>query len=224
MHPEKCSITYLQQKRKAWGDDGSIVVFTAGVFDILHVSHLLALTHYRLLGAKEYLLRRGKTDISTSDLHEVAASNKVRLVLSVDSDKRVAKDKAFVPGKGNCPKPLVSWENRVLLLARQQVSRSDGTARPLVDFITKHGSDSCVCDACPHDDNAYIANAINPDVVVVSAGSPTTIQKLTENPESNGSKLIVIQEGELAYHDALIGGPIKSSAIILRAQSGLART
>lgn len=217
--PIACSLEVLQQKRVAWQGDGAIVVFTAGVFDILHVSHLLALTHYRLLGAKEYLERAGVANPTAEELHAVAASDKVRFILSVDSDVRVAGDKAFVPSKGDCPKPLVSWENRVLLLARQQISRSDGSARPLVDFITMHGMGSCICEICPYQDNAYIANAIKPDLVVVSSGSPSTIQKLEESTGLTDSKLIVIQEDRLAYHDKLLGGPIKSSSIIKRAQS-----
>jgi hypothetical protein len=214
-----CSIEKLRRKRNMWHDDGSIVIFTAGVFDILHVNHLLALTHYRLLGAQEYLVRQGSMETNMEDLREIAASDKVRFILSVDSDARVSEDKAFIPSKGDCPKPLVSWRNRVLLLARQQISRSDGSARPLVDFITMHGKDSCTCDSCPHQDNVYIASAIRPDLVIVSSGSPSTIQKLEERAELADSKLIVIREDRLAYHDALLRGPIKSSSIIRRAQS-----
>lgn len=54
-----CSLNILKNKVTKWRNEGSIIVFTAGVFDILHVNHLLALTHYRLLGAKEYTNRTG---------------------------------------------------------------------------------------------------------------------------------------------------------------------
>lgn len=141
-----CSIASLRNLRNSWADDGSVVVFTAGVFDILHASHLLALTHYRLLGAHEYWARQGVKNPTIEMLHETAASDKVRFILSVDTDSRVAGDKAFIPEKGNSLKPLVSWENRTLLLARQSISGKNNT-RNLIDFITSHGADACTCDS-----------------------------------------------------------------------------
>lgn len=213
-----CPIHELRERKERWQREGAIIVFTAGVFDILHVNHLLALTHYRLLGAKEYLDRNNLKSSNSDDLHKIAASSRVRLIISSDSDARAAADKSFVAGKGDCPKPLVSWENRALLLACQQITRSDGSAWPLVDYITMHGTDSCLCDSCPYDDNAYIATALQPDVVVVSSGSPSTIQKLKKAAVSQ-TKLVIIEEGKLAYTDRLLDGPIKSSAIIRRAKS-----
>lgn len=213
-----CSITMLHNLRNSWKDDGSVVVFTAGVFDILHTSHLLALTHYRLLGAHEYWARQGVKKPTIEMLHETAASDKVRFILSVDTDSRVAGDKAFIPEKGNSPKPLVSWENRTLLLARQSISGKTST-RNLIDFITSHGADACTCDNCPRSDNAHIAAAIKPDVIVVSSGSQGTIDKLHEHgDELSHSKLVIIKEDDLSYHDELLQGPIKSSSIIKRAQ------
>ncbi len=213
-----CSIVTLCNKRDKWANEGSVVVFTAGVFDILHTSHLLALTHYRLLGAHEYLKRQGILNPSAETLQEIAASDKVRFILSVDTDSRVAGDKAFVADKGNSPKPLVSWENRVLLLARQSISGANNS-HSLIDFITSHGVDACICNDCPHSDNAHIAAAIKPDIIVVSSGSQGTINKLREHDaELTNSKLVVIQEDSLSYYDKLLKGPIKSSSIIKRAQ------
>ncbi len=213
-----CSIHALRELRNSWRDTGGIVVFTAGVFDILHTSHLLALTHYRLLGAHEYWMRQGAIHPSIDMLHETAASDRVRFILSVDTDSRVAGDKAFVPEKGNSPKPLVSWENRTLLLARQSISGKNNHHN-LIDFITSHGADACICDDCPQSDNAHIAAAIKPDVIVVSSGSQGTIDKLREHTNTlSGSKLIIIEEDNLSYHDKLLQGPIKSSSIIKRAQ------
>lgn len=213
-----CSIIALRNLRDSWKDEGSIVVFTAGVFDILHTSHLLALTHYRLLGAHEYWVRQGVNNPSIEQLHEIAASDKVRFILSVDTDSRVAGDKAFIPEKGNSPKPLVSWENRTLLLARQSISGKNNS-RNLIDFITSHGADACICDDCPRNDNAHIAAAIKPDVIVVSSGSQGTIDKLREHDsELSNANLVIIKEDNLSYHDKLLQGPIKSSSIIKRAQ------
>lgn len=213
-----CSITTLQSIRRSWAAAGSIVVFTAGVFDILHTSHLLALTHYRLLGAHEYLHRQNIEQPSIELLQEVAASSKVRFMLSVDTDERVTSDKAFVPSKGNSPKPLVSWENRTLLLAHQAMKTKNGS-HSLIDYITSHGQDACTCDDCPRYDNAYIAASIKPDVIIVSSGSPTTIEKLySKKDELPDTKLIIIEENALAYYDKLLQGPIKSSSIIKRAQ------
>lgn len=120
--------------------------------------------------------------------------------------------------KGNSPKPLVSWENRTLLLARQSISGKNNS-RNLIDFITSHGADACICDDCPRNDNAHIAAAIKPDVIVVSSGSQGTIDKLREHDsELSNANLVIIKEDNLSYHDKLLQGPIKSSSIIKRAQ------
>ena len=216
---EICMINTLLKVAKQWQDKDNIVVFTAGVFDLLHATHLLALTHYRLLGAHEYLLRRGVTDPSIQQLHLVAASDAVRLIVSVDTDKRVARDKSFLASKGDSPKPIVSWENRVLLLATQRISDRNGTARPLIDFITKHGDDADTCKNtnCPHIDNAYIARALKPDLVAVNSDSSQTLTILQES-DTMPTKIVVIDESKLTYNDSLLGGPLKSSSMIKRAK------
>ncbi len=215
-----CMIDQLHETTKQWQEKGSVVLFTAGVFDLLHATHLLALTHYRLLGAYEYLLRKGITKPTVRQLHSVAASDAVRLIISVDTDKRVARDKSFLTSKGNSPKPIVSWENRVLLLATQQISGRHDTARPLIDFITKHGDDADICNSkdCPHTDNAYIARALEPDLVIVNKDSSKTLALLQQCSDASPTKIVVIDESRLAYSDNLLGGPLKSSSMIKRAK------
>lgn len=217
---DACLIEGLRTQTHQWQQQGNVVVFTAGVFDILHANHLLGLTHYRLLGAHEYLTRQGIAHPSQEQLHDTAASDAVRLIVSVDTDKRVARDKGFLKAKGDCPKPVVSWENRVMLLAHQQIAGPTGTARALIDYITRHGDDADACGdlACPHIDNSYIAQEIQPDIVVVNNESSKTLTRLQAVPSASKTKLIVIDENSLTYQDKLLQGPLKSSAIIRRAK------
>ena len=210
---KKCSIDNLKSVVDKWQNEGSIVVFTAGVFDMLHVNHVLALTHYRLLGATRH--QPNYDNLKT--IQDIAASNRVKLVVSVDSDKRAKKDKEFVVSKGNCRKPIISWDNRTLILLYQSMfSADEKTAVPLVDYVTKHGQDTCSNKSCAHNDNVSIAEAIRPDIIVVSSGSPITIALIKASEILKDKELIVINEEELFYYDSLLSGPIKSSAIIKR--------
>ena len=189
----ECNITNVKRKVQAWKDAGFTIVFTAGVFDIFTINHMLALYHYRILGG-----------------------NKVKLIVSLDTDKRVKSVKAFTAEKGNSPKPILSWENRAKMIAKQ----SFGNDMPLVDLIIQHGDDTCNGMHCPHDDNALIAEEITPDVIPVTSSSRGTIKKLKNSKKiAGGSKIIIIEEEKLSYRDILLGEKISTTSIIKRVKS-----
>jgi bifunctional ADP-heptose synthase (sugar kinase/adenylyltransferase) len=188
-----CNIDDLSKRVNQWRGSGDVIVFTAGVFDIFTVNHLLGLYHYKMLGG-----------------------DRVRLVVSIDSDDRVRGTKAFCEDKGNTTKPILSWESRSLMVAKQSFNNGN----VLVDIITRHGSDTCSGIRCPHDDNVDIAKYISPDIIVVTSTSLDTIQRLEGDPDIR-SKIIIINEEDLSYDDLYIGGKISTSGIIKRIKNGI---
>jgi hypothetical protein len=190
---KSCNIKDLKDTVDRWKHDGYTVVFTAGVFDILTINHLLGLYHYRMLGGK-----------------------KVKLIVSLDSDNRAEDTKSFVPIKGNSVKPILSWKSRSIMLAKQSFLNK----RQLVDLIIQHGADTCGGRTCPHDDNVTIAEEISPDLVIVTSTSQDTVKMLQKSRIISTSKLEVIKEDELAYSDKLTGGIISNSSIIKRIKHG----
>ncbi len=190
---QMCNIESLAHTVESWKKDGYKIVFTAGVFDIFTINHLLALYHYRLLGGK-----------------------KVKLIVSIDTDERVGESKSFVVEKGNAIKPILSWDSRALMVAKQSFRSTD----TLVDMVIQHGSDTCSNIRCPHDDNTTIAEVILPDVIVVTSTSTDTINRIRESSLLDTASMRIIKEEELAYQDSLIGGKISTTSIINRVKYG----
>jgi bifunctional ADP-heptose synthase (sugar kinase/adenylyltransferase) len=188
-----CDIDNLSKQVNRWRQAGDVIVFTAGVFDIFTINHLLGLYHYKILGGK-----------------------RARLIVSIDSDERVRSSKAFREDKGNIVKPILSWESRSLMVAKQSFN-NEGT---LVDVVTRHGADTCSGIRCPHDDNVDIAKYISPDIIVVTSTSLDTIQRIEEDPDIQ-DKIVIINEEDLSYEDLCIGGKISTSGIIKRIKNGI---
>jgi len=191
---QSCNIGTLLTKVEKWKKDGYTIVFTAGVFDIFTINHLVALYHYRLLGGK-----------------------RSKLIVSIDTDDRVKQSKSFIEDKGNSVKPILSWKSRALMVAKQSFRNKEN----LVDAIVQHGLDTCADIRCPHDDNVTIAEAISPDIVVVTSTSIDTIKKIKNSTIIDTENMRIINEEALAYQDYLIGGTISTSAIIKRVKYGL---
>jgi len=207
---EICSMPETIKQINKWEKQGSIIVFVAGVFDILHLNHLQALEYYRLLGAKYYIQKNNLKDVSIVD---VAASQKVRLVISLDSDLRVSTDKSSKEIK----RPILSWHSRALMLLKQSMQASNDTNYSLVDFIIRHGDDTCSSKHCAHDDNITIAETIKPDLMIINNKSTNSIELAKKSDKLNGMDIVVIDENNLFINDSLLDGPIKTTSILERA-------
>lgn len=189
---QTCNIFSLKERVDEWKNDGYTIVFTAGVFDIFTVNHLLALYHYKMLGG-----------------------NRSKLIVSIDTDERVRVVKSSIKAKGNLTKPILSWKSRSLMVAKQTFRNRES----LVDIIVQHGNDTCRDMRCPHDDNVTIAEEISPDIIVVTDTSADTIKKIQNSQYINNKNLLVINENELSYYDILLGGKISTSSIIKKIQN-----
>lgn len=187
---DKCNINTLISRVEKWKKEGYKIVFTAGVFDIFTINHLLALYHYKSFGGE-----------------------KCKFIVSIDTDKRVSNTKSKTINGEILSKPVISWNNRALMIAKQYYFSKE----PLVDLIVQHGYDTCSGQKCPHDDNVFITKKILPDFVVVTSKSEDTINGIKSDPKLT-DKLIIIDEDKLAYKDSLLGGEISTSSIIQRAR------
>ena len=215
---KKCDAEQLRRLREAWHKDGAITVFKAGVFDLLHNNHLLFLVHLRLIGAREYLTQIGIQTPTQAQLLDVACSDKVRVILTVDSDERVRASKGFMLNKGYSPRPTLSWENRVMMLSHQQIM-VQGKGKTLVDAITRHGTNACKLQDCPHQDDSDLASYLHPDVLVINKDNKSAV----ERARNSKSRVVIVNETQLAFTDTRLGGTIKTSAIINRVKQTISK-
>jgi bifunctional ADP-heptose synthase (sugar kinase/adenylyltransferase) len=205
-----CSIKNTIEQVDAWKKQGSTIVFVAGVFDILHLNHLQALEYYRLLGARHFVEKNKKQELS---IVNIAASSKVRLVISMDSDLRVSNNKSSEKTK----RPILSWKSRALMLLKQSMQSSNDSNHSLVDFIIRHGVDTCESIQCAHDDNITIAEEIKPDVMILNNKSLDSIKLVKKSRKLDDIEIILIDENNLFINDSLLDGPIKTTSILDRA-------
>jgi hypothetical protein len=205
-----CDITTCRDLINEWRDE-SITVFKAGVFDLMHNNHLLFLVHLRLIGASEYCNRHG-LDNSDETLLSIACSDKVRVLITIDSDERVNESKSFLHHKSYSPRPTLSWKNRAVMVAHQQMTHN-GSGKSLVDAITRHGVNACDSQSCAHQDDTKLALYLQPDIIVLNKDSHKSLDAFKDS-----SSHIKIVDEKLAFHDELLGGAIKTSNIINRAK------
>ncbi len=219
----ECPYDAVDLKVQEWRDLGRYIVFTAGCYDILGLNHIRGLVQCRAFGAMSLLgLETVSNDDEFNEVHRIASSNEIALIVTVDTDEAMASNKSRNSSNGNSLKPTLGWETRVAMLASQSIPTNDGQNRiNLVDYITRHGEHSCCVhgECCINADNAQMSAKFRPDLVVVNSGSLKTISDTSEyiqNGAISDTKLIIFEECEGAYYDQLLGGIISTTAIIDR--------
>lgn len=220
---ESCPFEQSAEVMERWRSAGATTVFMAGTFDILTINHVLALAQCRLLGALAVLSKEGQP-IELEKVQEVAASDAVRLMVTVDTDTALERSKSRRPDKGNVPKPTMGWQTRAAMVAMQSVpSAEPGQRRQAADFVTVHGPESCkFCPSCINLSNSDMAAALNPDVVVVSAESTNTINELARHQEQGrltDTLVVVVGAEDEGFTDPILGGLVSTTNIIKRTQS-----
>lgn len=212
-----------------WTRAGAMTVFMAGVFDIPTPNHRFGLAEARLMGGA---LRRGidytsLTPDSPPELiegvREEAASNSVKLLVSVDTDENVAQSKAFRPEKGNSPKPIFGWSTRAYNLASYTVPQKSGaTHHNTVDYVTRHGINACQAhEECNSRDNALMVVNLQPKLVVINAASQNTVETVFDLKDRGllpNTDIGLTNEYVHQYIDPLIGDRVSSTSIIRRAK------
>lgn len=217
-----CSFEVASEHMNRWRQDGRLSVFNAGTYDILTRNHILGLVQCRTLGAMMLLgVDKVETDRQQRTVHEVAASNAVHLMVTLDTDTALRDAKSRRPDKGAAPKPTLGWDTRAAMLAMQSIPSADYTSRRhAVDFITRHGPDSCPSCAigeCTNRDNALMTAGLQPDLVVVNADSLNTVRDIKSYQEEGllpHTQLAVVCESDNEYFDPILQGPVTTTAII----------
>lgn len=205
-----CIATATRNKVEQWHKMGAYVVGNAGGYDILTINHLRGLTQARIIGAT-YKLMECNDNPKEKDILELAGSDGIKLLVSLDTDEAIAENKSFSKIGGNSIRPVLGWKTRAGMLALQAF----GNQINLVDFITAHGPNACpTCGGknCWHSSVKYSVATTGVDLTVLKdgKGADDTVARL---PEKNFYK---IREDDLAFSDNLLGGQISTSAIIKR--------
>ena len=221
-----CSFNAALQKAEAWRSTGNFVIYKAGTYDILTLNHILGLVQFRTLGAMALLgIESAETDREQLLVHEVAASDNIKLMVTLDTNRGMAGDKSYRPEKGGSPKPTLDWYSRAMMLAAQSIPLPGYEGRrSAVDYITRHGPDCCdACEgnACTNENNELMAVGLKPDLVVITE-SQQALGKLEEYKEQGllpNTQISVVIEDENQYLDPVLGGPIKTTAIVNRMRS-----
>jgi hypothetical protein len=222
-----CSSDDAAQQMNAWRADGHFTVFTAGTYDILTLNHILGLVQCRVLGAMSLLdLEKIETKKDQQLIHGIAASDSIRLMVTLDTNKALEDAKSRRPEKGSAPKPTMDWYSRAIMLAMQSIPSPGYEARRgVVDYITRHGPGCCgACEPneCINEDNALMTVELQPDLVVVNSKSIGTLDDMAKYKEEGllqTTKVVSFVESDNEYYDPIIGGAVTTTSIIKRVRS-----
>ena len=227
LSPEACSFDTALQQIESWHQIGRFSVFNAGTYDILTLNHILGLVQCRTLGAMALLdIDKIETKQQQRLVHDVAASDSVHLMVTLDTNRALEEGKSRRPEKGGAPKPTLDWYSRAIMLAMQSIpSPGYETRRSVVDYITRHGPDCCDVHqdgTCINEDNALMTVKLQPDMVVVNSESRSTVEDMERYKEEGllpNTRIAIIVEEENQYFDPILGGPVKTTSIINRVRS-----
>lgn len=226
----------LTNVRENWRQEEPepVVVFTTGVFDLLHHDHKGYLLHTKLTGLPT-LYERIAGELRADEWSELDKDEQVafaeealefdyiKLIVSVDGDNSVSVRKGGME-KGDSPRPITSWETRARSVADLTVpikSSPGWLHRPLADAVTMHGP----YDFPPnsrHNDVQKLAANLQPDVWAVFEESKDILSTAPYNQALGkiALKCIDLKEGPNYFADAFIGR-FSTSAILKRARGEL---
>jgi len=223
----ECSFVQAERKMQLWKEQDKFTVFSFGGFDILTPNHIRGLVQSRAIGAMCMLgIQEVTTEKEYRQVHEVAASDEIRLMVSIDTNRTLEEGKSRNPDKGGAPKPTLDWRTRATMVASQSIPAPDyGQRSNLADFITRQGwecCDSCKTAACPNEWHTDIISGLQPNLVVVRDDLPKTISYLTERKSVGllaNTEVGLINEQEGAYTDPVLADTISTTAMIRHIRS-----
>ncbi len=211
-------------------DEDGTVVFTSGVYDLLHLSHQAYLLHVKAAGAERSYREENSgewEDLPSNEREEyvryaLSQAAKLRLVLSIDGDESVSVRKA---GKGGSDRPIVGWNTRAITAAGLTYRNPENPKErlPLVDAVTIHGPQDFE-PGHPHANLYSLVDTIGPDYWGVYEESEDILEAAPEHPRLARVALRTIGVGygndDGYVHDDKIGGKISTTAIVKRILQG----
>lgn len=227
---DEAASSSLLALRAQWRDEQATVVFTSGVFDVMHANHRSYLLATLLSAVPTHFTRReAHGDVRVwNDLDsgvqqkyraEALSTGQIRQIVSVDGNRAVAERKGFREDKANMDRPLYDWKSR----ARDVLSASilvPGSPRLLVDAVTVHDKVEPSLASGPHIDILDIGFALEPDVWAIYRESQNIIDGISEDRRgpgrSNTIYPVIIENSEALYSDSQLGGPFSTTALAQR--------
>jgi hypothetical protein len=217
INDSKCTFGQSSEIVTNWKKMGNFVIANGGTFDILSLNHIRGLVQCRILGAMAILgideLNHNSKE--TDDVYEVATSDKLKLIVSIDTNEALENNKSRRPEKGGSVKPILDWETRAKMVSNISIP-IPGTSlrRNAVDFITSHGPNACNgCfeNECLTENTKYSVSWLDPNL---------TVTKLDINSsnivEENNGNFVIIDENDGAFEDKLLNGQISTTNLINR--------
>lgn len=223
----ECSFMQAERKMRLWRDQGKFTIFSFGGFDILTPNHIRGLVQARAIGAMCMLgIQEVRAPEELQAVHKVAASDAVRLMVSIDTNRTLEEGKSRNPEKGGAPKPTLDWHTRASMVAAQSIPAPGYEQRSnLADFVTRQGwecCDACGPNDCTNEWHTDIIAGLEPDLVVVRDDLPRTISYLADR-QAEGlltrTEVALINEQEGAYYDPVLGDTISTTAMIRHIRS-----
>lgn len=225
----------LKEQIAEWQYDNAAVVMVFGCFDApFHSNHQRFLLDCKLQGVEKYynrLSEGGVLDVPWQQLdieskqgfsQAVLADGAVKLVVSIDGDKRVAASKGFVPGKGNSARPLQSWETRAdnVLGLSLQLDERQGFRSPVVDAVTIH--DHHALPGTIHANTLDMIAEFRPDVWTLYHEAKDDIIAASADSRLFDIDIVVIED-ERGYDalDPRTGRPFSTTDLVRRVKGDL---
>lgn len=158
---------------EVWKDQGCHWGLYTGCFDVLHPNHYWALIRARIEVAKSYADSQGMNwdELSNDKKRELLASNKVKLMVSVDGDEHVSQRKSLKTSKGSTIRPVQTWGQRAAVVSTIMIpSNEKGYFRPVADLVLSH--DRYAYKGTMFEDQWKIGTALRPDCWMVASTDP----------------------------------------------------
>lgn len=217
----------LKEQITDWQSNGSTVVFTSGVYDLLHHDHKGYLLHTKLAGAATHFHKteankeRPWSDLTAIEKRHISdtylASGELRLVVSVDGDMSVASRKG---DKGGAARPITGWLTRARSVAdvTHPLRTERGWERRVVaDAVTIHGPEDFSAGH-PHASIITLAETLQPDVWTVFEESTDILETAPYIPALGSVALACIaMGGDSRYFTDPIIGKFSTTALVTRA-------
>lgn len=211
LEPEEAAI-WLANRVADFKLQGSDIALVAGGFDVPHDCHEWYLRHCLMQATIKTLESRGDT-VDDEKIMDAMASGKVRLIVSIDSDKALDARKGSQKNKGGIPRPVYPWASRAQRIAGYcYINPKTNEVHQLVGVVSRE----CTIDyqGTPLESARYTADWLNRlgllDTYIVYSEHPGDEQAA----QSIGIDHIVIPDGIVYARDPRTDKEFSSSGII----------
>lgn len=119
--------------------DGKHIALVDGSYDVPQPNHQWYLHYCRLLAAKHFYSKDGECD---ADPQKLAGSDEIVLIVTLDTDQKIARIKNGRGGNDAPPRPIYPWQLRAQYIANFMTPLGDNRFRPVVDLITIDGDET----------------------------------------------------------------------------------